>query len=123
MQRTLPSQGTHVFYEQWRQILDYSDAVLDTGHQETIQDTRNTSGCILPSFFSARKTPGMHFVHLYVPHDIIAAKMTPSIGRMHPQLYCIKFGSKSDQWFLRYKHFCVLPPVFPDLPIIRPSSI
>ena len=36
VQRTPASQGTLVFYEQWRKILDYSDEELD------IQDTRNT---------------------------------------------------------------------------------
>ena len=63
---------------------------LDT--QETLQTTgghtRNTPGCISPCF-STRKTPGMHFAHLYAPHDIIAAKMMPPSGRGHTHQYTV----------------------------------
>ena len=49
------------------------------------------------------------FMHLYAPHENIAVKTMPPSGRAHPQLHCVKFWSKSDQWFPRYSHFCILP--------------
>ena len=64
----------------------------------------------------------MHFAHLYAPHNIITAKTTQPSGRALPQLYCVKSWSKLDWWFLRYKQFCILPPVSPILTIIRQSS-
>ena len=90
-------------------------------HQETLQDTwehnKNTPGCIFPCFFSARKTPVMHFVHLCTPHDIIGVKIMPPSDRAHPQLHCVKCWSKSDRQFPRYWHFCILPPFFPIWPL------
>ena len=42
-------------------------------------------------------------------HDVIAIKMMPPSGRAHPQVYCVQIWSKSDQRFLRYWHFCIIP--------------
>ena len=61
-------------------------------------------------------------VHLCAPHDIISMKRMPPSGRAHFNLPLVQVWSKSDQWFPRYSHFCILPPVFPNLTIIRPSS-
>ena len=65
----------------------------------------------------------MHFVHLYAPCDILAVKTMPSSGRAHPHPYNVQVWSKLDWQCLRYQHFHILPPVFPNLTIIRPSSI
>ena len=48
-------------------------------------------------------------VHLCAPCDIISMKMMPPSGREHPQLYCIKIWSQSDQPFGRYWWFCTPP--------------
>ena len=61
-------------------------------------------------------------MHLCAPHDVISAKSMPLCGRAHPHLHPVQVWSKLDWQFLRYKHFCILPPVFPNLTIIRPSS-
>ena len=80
----------------------------EESHQE---HNRNTPGCIFPSF-SARKTSKMHFMHLCAPCDIINMKTMPPNGRAHPHLHSVYVWSKSDWQFLRYKHFCILPPFF-----------
>ena len=59
----------------------------------------------------------MSFAHLYAPHDVIAMKMMPPSGRAHPHLYTVQVWSKSDWWFLRYKHFYVFPCFFPIWPL------
>ena len=51
----------------------------------------------------------MHFVHQYAHHDIIATKTMLPSDRAHPQLYCVKFWSKSDWQFPRYSHFVSYP--------------
>ena len=37
----------------------------------------------------------MCFAHPYAPCDVITVKMMPPSGRAHPQLFCVKFWSKS----------------------------
>ena len=86
-----------------------------TGHHTSrkhFRTLRNTTGTLqVVSFlvFSARKTSGMNFMHPCTPHDIISAKTMPPSGRARPHLYPVQVWSKSDQRFLRYKHFCILP--------------
>ena len=78
----------------------------------TVRNTRNIPGCIFPCFwcFLARKTSKMHFACLCAPHDITYVKTMPASIRAHPQLYCVKLWSQSNQWFWRYSHFCILTP-------------
>ena len=41
--------------------------------------------------FLPENASGMHFAHLYMPHDVITVKMLPPNGRAHPQVHCVKF--------------------------------
>ena len=104
----------------WMKIpLDYSYAGLDI-QEKHFKTLRNTLQVVSFLVLLPENASQICFVHLYPPHDIITMKMTPPSGRAHPQLHCVKFWSKSDWWFPRYSHFCILPPlpVFPILTII-----
>ena len=54
----------------------------------------------------------MCFMHLCTPCDIISAKVMPPSGRAHSHPYTVQVWSKLDWRFLRYKHFCFLPPTW-----------
>ena len=62
--------------------------------------------------------------HLCAPCDVISTKTMLPSGRTHHQLHSVKFevnwtdGSQDTAIFVSY-----LLPGFPDLTIIRPSSI
>ena len=49
-------------------------------------------------------------VHLCAPCNITSIKMMPCSGREHPQLYCVKIWSQSNQRCQSYWWFCT-PPV------------
>ena len=67
--------------------LDYS--MLDI--QESLQNTMGTLQVVSIFAFLPEKVPGVCFVHLYTPCDVIAAKMTLPNGRAYLQVYCVKF--------------------------------
>ena len=81
-------------------------------HQETLQDTfRNTPGCIFPCFSARKHTWGKFCTPICTPLCHCHKNDAPS-GRAHPHVYTVQVWSKSDRWFLRYRHFCILPPCF-----------
>ena len=90
MKRTA-SQGTlasfeHCFHKGEKIPLDYS--MLDTGHPGKHLGTLQVVSIFA---FLPKNIPGVHFMHLYAPHDIIAMKVMLLIGRAHPQLHYVKF--------------------------------
>ena len=64
--------------------LDYS--MLDTGHPGKHLGTLQVVSFLA---FLPENVPGVCFVHLYAPCDIIAMKMMPSSGRAHPHAYTV----------------------------------
>ena len=94
-------------------------------HFRTLGNTTITLQVVSFLVFSPRKTPRMHFMHLYAPCDVIATKMMPPSGRAYPHACTVQVWSKLELQFLRYGHFCIPPllPVFSQSDPYQTSSI
>ena len=95
LQRTHVSRNTvWMCLDSWTLTAEVTWPGNTSGHLGSHSGSTSTHSRLYLSLFlvlfQARKAPQIHFKHLYVPHDTIAAKTMLPGSRAHPQVYCVQ---------------------------------